>query len=196
MSKLLNWADYSASNKDKSIPLLYPISLGFNDKGQLVRERTRAQDVEKIFEKGHKSFPKYISALPEYYADPKKVFSDYINFFEGDRKKGSTVSNIGDLFFKRKVWILYSSIHKSWSFQKGIEFKALNDETDDTRNIVKICTFNRNRALLLDYRHRSKSNKLALMLRLQDDGKSNDEPHDKRFCQIQGIDNRDSGLPM
>lgn len=156
---LKEWDKYSASKKSKKQTLLLPIKVGIDgETGEVIRARMREPEVRDLYSKFRKDIPDYIFSESHLFPNPDEVFEDYIEYFEGEGVESADFFQPTplDWHVDRPVFLLYTFFHKdTWSFTEKQQFSTLNDPDDVTRNIVKICTMNDFKALLLWNRCRS-----------------------------------------
>lgn len=156
---LKDWDDFNNKRKKGDrFPILLPINIDIVD-GKFVRERMTAPQVKKLYADFKGDLPDYMFKHPDHFANPKKVFTEYVNYFskqdgvEGPRQRTSPTPL--DIECNRPTWLLFNLTRSNWKFSKGAQYSTENDSDDQTRNFEKICTMKRGKCLLLSNRHRS-----------------------------------------
>lgn len=178
---LKEWDEYAATKKSKKQTLLLPIKIGIDGNGQIVRKRIREPEVRLLYKKHRKEIPAYIFSEEYLFPNPDEVFEDYMEHFYGEgAESGQDVKPTPlDWFVDRPVFLLYTFDFKdTWSFTEKQQFSTLNDPDDATRNLVKICTLNNRKALLLWNRCRSNPKDLKFNLHVsinQSEGEGTEE---------------------
>ena len=139
--------DKFIDNKPASPVALLPLEIGLDAKGEIFRRRMKADDVAEIWKNIKTKFPHYMYKEPSLFDDPKRIFEDYINFFKKyDSEEISPPRSPLDILIRKPTWLLYSLGNPNWKFAKtGAQFSTENDADDQTRNFVKIATFNDDR---------------------------------------------------
>ena len=167
MTYLKKWDKYSSERGDKRQTLLLPIILGIGRKGQIVRRRMLQPEVKELWNDFKGEIPPYIYSEGHLFPNPTQVFEDYLEYFKGEGTEGPPKPKPTplDWVVDRPVFLLYTFFHKdTWSFTEKQQFSTLNDPDNATRNLVKICTFNDRKALLLWNRCRSNPKDLKFNL--------------------------------
>jgi|GEM_PF-3008590 len=146
-------------------PVLRPIVLQYNEKGEIWPTRMPAPEVKKLYKKIRGKFPKIMQEAPFLFDDPDRIFQDYVDYFgPTDGVEGPGVDNPLDLVAYRPVWDLYVLPQKNWKFTKDRQYSVENDKDDQTRNYEKICCVDNYNALILHNRCRSAPDGLKLNL--------------------------------
>ena len=142
-----SWDEYAASQGGSPVVLL-PLEIGMKydkDKDEMAfyRQRMRAGQVSKIWKGIKDDFPYYMNIAPQLFVNPEKVFKGYINHFSKKDGNDSPESRTPfDLNINQPTWLLFSLGNRNWKFAKtGPQFSTENDADDQTRNFVKIATF-------------------------------------------------------
>ena len=160
---LKDWDEYQKDRPGKT-PILLPVAVDINEKGELTRNRIKAGDVETFFKKHAGDMPKHMSDKDINPHDVKAIFDDYIAYFkELDAAQGPVPTPL-DLQIRGPVWILYVLPRKNWTFTKDCQYSTENDRDDLLRNFEKLCTLDDNNALLLANRCRSNPDGLKFNL--------------------------------
>ena len=151
---LQKWNRYQKDRPGRT-PILLPIIVGINSKGEIRRELMRAPKVAALAKKLHADLPPYMfdRNLTKY--DPVAIFDDFIEYFDSHFKQGPLpVEGPLDLKVKKPVWLLYYFDQKAWKFSKDIQYSTVNDPDTLRRNFVKIATMENRNGLLLANRFR------------------------------------------
>ncbi len=152
---LEHWDDYQEARLGKG-PILCPVIIDINEKGELVRERMIAPDVKSLYIKCKDEIPDYMFDRKFSGVNPERIFKDYVSYFSKiDGVQGPGVPSPLDLQAKMPVWILYYLRKRSWKFSKNCQYSTVNDRDDMLRNFSKICTLDNRNAFLLLNAHRS-----------------------------------------
>jgi len=157
---LKSWDDYSAKRvtEDRGqTPILLPVHIDLNERGEIVRERMKSAEVKKLYAKCRKKdFPAYMKKAPKLFDRPDDIFNDYLEYFGPiDGVEGPGKPSPLDFNFKCHVWILFHLPKPNWKFSGHRQYSVENDMDDLTRNYEKICTMDDNNALLVSNRCRS-----------------------------------------
>lgn len=153
---LKDWDDFANSRKDGDrFPILMPVNIDIID-GKFVRERMTAPQVKRLYADCKGELPEYMFEHPKHFANPNKVFSEYIKYFaKQDGVEGPGAPTPLDVQCNRPTWMLFNLPRRNWKFSKDAQYSTMNDPDDQTRNFEKICTLNKMNSLLLSNRHRS-----------------------------------------
>ncbi len=136
------WEAYVKEN-EFSPTVLLPLEIGMNEKGELYRTRMKAGDIAKIWAGIKDSFPKYMKKAPELFDNPAQIFGEYVKYFDDiDGSDNPPPRTPLDLNIIHPTWVMFSLDNPNWKFcQNGPQFSTENDPDDQSRNFVKICTF-------------------------------------------------------
>lgn len=144
---LKDWDDYLAARPGKT-PILLPIAVDIED-GEIVRNRIKAGDVEKVISRCKKELPKYLSDKLINPHDTSSIFEDYIEYFKDIDGAQGPVATPLDLSTPKAVWVLFYLPRENWKFSKDRQYSTENDRDDLLRNFEKICTLDDRNYLLL-----------------------------------------------
>lgn len=155
-----SWEDYQAecmylTNGERSFtPILQPIKIGLNSKGELTKKRVKAGKIKKLAKKLKSELPPYLFNTDINPFNPNDIFDHYVKFFEGQDGSQSLVETPLDLKASMPVWTLFLLKPSAWTFSEDIQFSCVNDPIDLTRNFEKIATLDKNKVLLMSNRRR------------------------------------------
>ena len=167
LTYLKKWDEYSATKANKRQTLLLPIKLGIGKKGEILRRRMIQPELKTFYTAYKKDIPSYIFSESELFPNPDEVFEDYLEYFAGEGTENPSTPKPTPLDWNvdRPVFLLYTFFHEeTWRFSEKTQFSTVNDPDDVTRNMVKICTMNENKALLMWNRCRSNPENLKFNL--------------------------------
>jgi hypothetical protein len=160
------WDDYvndkTSTKMPARKPALLPLYVDIR-RGGLYRDRITSKDVDKFYNKdGYKNdIPDYMRTQPDYFPNIDDVFDEYIKHFSGpDGGEAPDPLNPLDIMTNRPTYMLFTlPEHKNknvtWRFTKEKEFSCINDGVGPFRNMLRICTLNDRKSLLMLNRHRS-----------------------------------------
>ena len=167
---LKSWDDYQAErgvDRYGYTPILLPIHIDINEKGEIARHRMTAGDVKKLYKASRREFPAWMTKAHFACANPGDVFKDYVEYFSPiDGVEGPRPASPLDLTVNRPVWNLFNLPRKNWKFSKNKQYSVENDPDDMMRNFEKICTLDNNNAVLISNRCRSNPKSLKYNLHI------------------------------
>lgn len=140
------WDEFLRVGSKAPVALL-PLEIGINKKGEIFRHRMKGGEIKTIWGNIKNDFPHYMAKRPDLFDEAFQIFDDYITYFE--KKDGEELSPPRtplDIIITKPTWLLYSLGNPNWKFCKtGPQYSTENDLDDQTRNFVKIATFNDDR---------------------------------------------------
>lgn len=151
---LKSWDEYQQDRPGQT-PILLPVSVDINNKGELVRDRIKAGDVEKIRPYLRTDLETYMFREDVNPYHPETIFDDYIEYFKHIDAAQGPVPTPLDINISKPVWALYYLPRENWKFTKDCQYSTANDPDDITRNFEKIGVLDKRNFLLLSNRCRS-----------------------------------------
>ena len=192
-----DWDDFVESRTESAArhPILMPINLDIVD-GKLVRTRMKAPEVKKLFAKHRNQFPDYMQKAPKLFDDPKKIFSEYVKYFQKmDGVEGPGDETALDLICNQPTWMLFNLPRSDWKFTRDVQYSVMNDTDDQTRNFEKICTLNNRNCLLLSNRCRSAPKGLKFNLHVTITQRENGKTYKTPIIIDPPVNNNSGGWP-